>query len=73
MIDLCVICFRMSHSRGDFGYGSTSHTEFGDHRPVVADPRGDCCSVLSCNELCLLPVSLLRRMLSNDVNVAKVD
>lgn len=30
----------MSRSRGDFGYGSLSSTEF-DHRSLVADPRGN--------------------------------
>lgn len=30
---------RMTHSRGDFGYGSLSSTEFGDRR--VADPRAN--------------------------------
>lgn len=32
---------RMSRSTGDFGYGSISGTEFGDRRPLVADPRAN--------------------------------
>jgi len=43
----------MSHSRGDFGYGSTSSTEFGDRRPLVADPRGNCYHTVLSNGLCL--------------------
>jgi len=35
----------MSRSRGEFGYGSLSSTEFDNHRSLVADPRGD---ILSC-------------------------
>ena len=43
----------MSRSTGDFGYGSISGTEFGDRRPLVADPRGNRRCTVFGNELCL--------------------
>lgn len=52
---LFVSVSRMSQSRGDFGYGSLSSTEFNDHRSLVGrpTPRGKCCLTFSTNEMFL--------------------